>query len=105
MAPRNIRTDAQLVTEGYFHTITKRCGYHPCEAQIEVWRTPKGKLMPFDRLHLTPKEAATIGLAIGEGAGFIACLEPHFATCKGLAERKQATAEGRHQEPEPEPGQ
>jgi hypothetical protein len=103
MAKRNLRTDAQLVKEGYFHVQTKRCSYHPCTAQIEVWRTPKGKLMPFDRLMLSKDEAIARGLDPGPGNASLAVTEPHFGSCKGIASRQQATKEGRHQEQEPEP--
>lgn len=101
MAQRNLRTDAQLVAEGYFHVQTKRCSYHPCTAQIEVWRTPKGKLMPFDRLTLTRPQAEAAGLPTGPGQEFASVTEPHFGTCKGLEARKAATASGVSQETEP----
>lgn len=109
MAPtgkRNIRTDAQLIGEGYFHVHTKRCSYHPCTSQIEVWRTKNQKLMPFDRLQLTAQEAKDFNLpTLGSSQAFISCLEPHFASCQGLAARREAKAAGEHQEQEPEAGQ
>lgn len=108
MAQRNIRTDAQLVAERYFHVMTKRCSYSPCTAQIEVWRTPGGKLMPFDRLTLNAKEAADHQVPLSSiNQEFVSCLEPHFGTCKGLAGRNEAKKAGRSQEQEPvgrEPG-
>ena len=51
------RTDNELVAQGYeFQNKTKCRG---CGADIEFWRTPRGKMIPLD--------AGT--------------LEPHFSTC------------------------
>lgn len=102
MAKRNLRTDAQLVREGYVHSVTRKCTYAPCVAQIENWRTPAGRLMPFDRLTLSAAEASALGVPVESMTQqFVSVVEPHFGSCKGLAERKQARAEGRDQEAEP----
>lgn len=93
---RDLKTDRQLRDSGYQFVSYRRCTYAPCEEQIELWRTPKGRIMPFHRVEAegafdTPDEGKKINT-----------LEPHFALCKGIAGRNQARAEGRPQEPESE---
>lgn len=104
MGKRNLRTDAQLVAERYFHVHTKRCSFHPCEAQIEVWRTPGGKLMPMDRIRMPANEARALGVAT-QAPDEVFVLEPHFGSCLGIEERnaKRAAGESQEQEPAPEP--
>lgn len=96
---RDLKTDRQLRDAGYQWVAFRKCTYAPCEDQIELWRTPNGRIMPFHRV------AVQIGLPNGpsdapsEGTE-ANCLEPHFALCKGLAGRREARAKGLPQEPE-----
>ena len=91
---RNLKTDATLRLEGYQFAGFRKCTYQPCTADIELWRTPNGRIMPFHRVAVqgafdSPNEGKEAKL-----------LEPHFGLCLGIAGRQQARAEGRPQEPE-----
>jgi hypothetical protein len=46
------RTDIDLTAQGYEYESKTRC--RGCGAEIEFWRTPKGKHMPLDPGTLEP---------------------------------------------------
>ena len=48
------KTEAELIAAGYTFEKQGRCQSPKCKAEIEWWRTPKGKAMPLDAGDLTP---------------------------------------------------
>jgi hypothetical protein len=97
---------AELMSEaGYVFIERRKCTYEPCTAEIEIWRTPNGRLMPFDRRAVRTEKPDAAGNKLAT------LLDPHFASCAGLDRRNAVTKESRervkkglapiHQEPEP----